>query len=249
MSAIIRRTLATADIYIVMLTARQALSSADVALLRILRGLQKDRIAVFVNRIDELPHIARDCPAIIEHARAERQREFPTAQIPVVARSALWAETAIAGSERGAEEMLTEKLKAYAALLTEPAGSIATTSVEILLMCSGLSIRQALRPRKFTLIQMGAIEFLREQNNCGETPSRQLRPGARQPIARAAQVNVEVRIAELRQQSRGWRPGSIGCNSSSGLGVNNSAVSSPFTTSGMAVGVSFFQLGAARGAT
>jgi predicted GTPase len=55
MSAITRRTLARADIYIVMLTARRALSSAGVALLRILRGLQNDRIAVFVNRIDELP--------------------------------------------------------------------------------------------------------------------------------------------------------------------------------------------------
>jgi hypothetical protein len=135
--------------------------------------------------------------------------------------------------------MLTEKLKAYAALLTEPAGPIATTPVEILWMCSGLSIRQALRPRRFTLIQMG----------CGETHSRQLRPWRETTDRRAAQVNVEVLIAELRQQSRGWRPGSIGCNSSSGLGVNNSAVSSPFTTSGMAVGVSFFQLGAARGAT
>ena len=51
MSAITRRTLATADIYIVMLTARRALSSADVALLRILRGLQNDRIAVFVKEL------------------------------------------------------------------------------------------------------------------------------------------------------------------------------------------------------
>src|SRR3546814_15588565 len=38
---ITRRALENADIYIVVLTARQALSSADVALLRILRGDRK----------------------------------------------------------------------------------------------------------------------------------------------------------------------------------------------------------------
>jgi hypothetical protein len=141
---ITRRTLEAADIYIVMLTARQALSSADVALLRILRGLQKDRIAVFINRIDELSDIARDCPTIIEHVRAGLRREFPTAEIPIVAGSALWADTAIAGSELHADGMLTEKVKAYAAFLAEPAGSrSAERPLEILWMCSGLSMLSA----------------------------------------------------------------------------------------------------------
>src|SRR5262245_4407065 len=137
---ITRRTLEAADIYIVMLTARQALSSADVALLRILRGLQKDRIAVFINRIDELADIALDCPFIIEHVRAGLSREFPTAEIPIVAGSALWAEAALVGPEGDADAMLTEKVMAYAAFLTEPGGSSAGAhSREILWMCSGLS--------------------------------------------------------------------------------------------------------------
>jgi len=141
---ITRRTLEAADIYVVMLTARQALSSADVALLRILRGLQKDRIAVFINRLDELADIARDCPIIIDHVRAGLQREFPTAEIPIVAGSALWAETAIAGSEPDADKMLTEKVKAYAAFLTEPRGGKSEErAAEILRMCSGLSMLSA----------------------------------------------------------------------------------------------------------
>lgn len=140
---ITRRTLEAADIYIVMLTARQALSSADVALLRILRGLQKDRIAVFINRIDELSDIARDCPIIIEHVRAGLRREFPMAEIPVIAGSALWAETAIAGSE-GADRMLTEKVKAYATFLAGPGDSKSGQHpLEILWMCSGLSMLSA----------------------------------------------------------------------------------------------------------
>ena len=141
---ITRRTLEAADIYIVMLTARQALSSADVALLRILRGLQKDRIAVFINRIDELSDVARDCPAIIEHVRAGLRREFPMAEIPVVAGSALWAETAMAGSELDAERMLTENVKAYAAFLSEPTGGRSgERALEALWMCSGLSMLAA----------------------------------------------------------------------------------------------------------
>src|SRR5262249_49519830 len=49
---IARRALESAHIHIVVLTSRQAMSSADVALLRVLQGLRKDRIAVFINRID-----------------------------------------------------------------------------------------------------------------------------------------------------------------------------------------------------
>ena len=74
---ITRRALESADIYIVMLTARQALSSADVALLRILRGLHKERIAIFVNRIDELGDIARDIAPITRHVQDGLRREFP----------------------------------------------------------------------------------------------------------------------------------------------------------------------------
>jgi signal recognition particle receptor subunit beta len=141
---ITRRTLEAADIYVVMLTARQALSSADVALLRILRGLQKDRIAVFVNRIDELSDVARDCPVIVEHVRAGLRREFPTAEIPVIAGSARWAETAIVGAESNAEGMLTDKVKAYAAFLMEPAGDQSQQHpLETLWMCSGLSMLSA----------------------------------------------------------------------------------------------------------
>ncbi len=82
---ITRRALESADIYVVVLTARQALSSADVALLRILRGLHKERIAVFVNRIDELGDLVRDVPAD-RGARAGR----PAAASSRLRRSRWW---------------------------------------------------------------------------------------------------------------------------------------------------------------
>lgn len=145
---ITRRALESADIYIVVLTARQALSSADVALLRILRGLHKERIAVFVNRVDELGDLVRDVPAIVEHVQAGLHREFPTSEIPVVAGSALWAEIAMRGSAADVDRVLSGKVEAYADLLAHGASTrrssgdrkaSAQERLETLLLCSGLS--------------------------------------------------------------------------------------------------------------
>jgi hypothetical protein len=142
---ITRRALESADIYVVVLTARQALSSADVALLRILRGLHKERIAVFVNRVDELSDLARDVRPIVEHVQAGLGREFPTVEIPVVAGSAYWAEVAIRGEAQEIERALTPKVKAYAEMLEQSSnvqrerrGSGAAEAAETLLLCAGL---------------------------------------------------------------------------------------------------------------
>jgi hypothetical protein len=137
---ITRRALESADIYVVVLTARQALSSADVALLRILRGLHKERITVFINRIDELGDLVHDVPAIVKHVQGGLQREFPTSEIPVVAGSAIWAETAIRGGAPDVDRALTPKLEAYAKLLTADGRVPAAQSpVETLFLSSGLS--------------------------------------------------------------------------------------------------------------
>jgi signal recognition particle receptor subunit beta len=144
---ITRRALETADIYIVVLTARQALSSADVALLRILRGLNKERIAVFINRIDELGDLVRDTPAIVQHVQAGLRREFPTSEIPIVAGSASWAMTATGGPQAEIDREMSAKAKAYAAYLAQqtnlqPLLSVASGPNEqlaqTLLLCSGL---------------------------------------------------------------------------------------------------------------
>jgi len=204
---ITRRTLEAADIYIVMLTARQALSSADVALLRILRGLQKDRIAVFINRIDELSDIARDCPIIIEHVRAGLRREFPTAEIPVVPGSALWAEAAMAGSELDANRMLTEKVKAYATILTEPAGGRSgERPIEVLWMCSGLSMLAAvladltLRSRTGQLLRQVCRSFIqlgRVGRNATEQAIAIVEKEARESASNRQEGSEELREIEV----------------------------------------------------
>ncbi|HEX5997995.1 MAG TPA: dynamin family protein [Hyphomicrobiaceae bacterium] len=139
---ITRRALESADIYIVALTARQALSSADVALLRILRGLHKERITVFINRIDELGDLVSDVPAIVKHVQSGLRREFPSTEIPVVAGSAMWAETAIRGDAAEVDRALSAKVAAYAGIVAPELVEQARTPqqrIELLFMCSGLS--------------------------------------------------------------------------------------------------------------
>jgi Dynamin family len=137
---ITRRALEEADIYVVMLTARQALSSADVALLRILRGLHKDRIAVFINRIDELGDVFGDTSIVVQHVRTGLRREFPASEIPVIAGSAFWANLAITGSDLDIARVLSTKVKAYAGRLEQKVRTNAPEELphETLLRCSGV---------------------------------------------------------------------------------------------------------------
>jgi hypothetical protein len=132
---ITRRALETADIYIVLLTARQALSSADVALLRILRGLHKDRIVVFINRIDELDDLVHDTPIIMQRVQDGLQREFPASGIPIVAGSAIWAMQSSGPSAAEPNTDLSDEIRAYAADLAQQAEP---SDLATLLLCSGL---------------------------------------------------------------------------------------------------------------
>lgn len=120
---IARRALESAHLHIVVLTPQQALSPADVALLRILRGLNRDRIVVFLNRIDQLGDVARDSAAIVQHVREGLRRELPESEFAVVAGSAFWADTALRGSEADVEQAWSAKAKAYAQHLAKEAGS------------------------------------------------------------------------------------------------------------------------------
>jgi signal recognition particle receptor subunit beta len=93
---ITRRSLGAADAYIIVLTARQPLSAQDVALLRFMRGLNKDRVIVLLNRIDELSDVANELPQVLRFVRERLAEEFPGASIPVVPGSAWWAMQALA---------------------------------------------------------------------------------------------------------------------------------------------------------
>ncbi|NJO21668.1 MAG: hypothetical protein HC868_00360 [Sphingomonadales bacterium] len=110
---ITRQSLTAADIYIVVLTAQQPLATADLALLRILRGLHKEHVIIFINRIDQLKDVATDCRKLIEHVSVRISDEFGATDVPIVVGSAKWGNYALSGSaEAGAQ--VTAAFRAYA---------------------------------------------------------------------------------------------------------------------------------------
>jgi len=115
---ITRRTLDDADFHIAVLTAQQPLSTADVALLRILRGLHKDRIVVFVNRIDQLAALPGDAEMIAGLVRSGLAAEFPGIDVPIVVGSALWANASLSIATHDRAPLVTDGLRAWARHVT-----------------------------------------------------------------------------------------------------------------------------------
>lgn len=93
---ITRRSLKSADLFIVVLSARQPLSDSDLMLMRLMHGLNKDRIVVFVNRIDDFADVSYDLAEVLMFIEKKLQSEFPGSAIPVIAGSAAWANCALA---------------------------------------------------------------------------------------------------------------------------------------------------------
>jgi signal recognition particle receptor subunit beta len=87
---ITRRSLDNPDIFVFVLSALQPLSAADISMLRLLNGLHKDRIIVFINRADQLADPVAD-GATVKSAVEQRLRlEFPALDIPVIIGSCWW---------------------------------------------------------------------------------------------------------------------------------------------------------------
>jgi len=197
---IARRTLESAHIHIVVLTPQQALSTADVALLRILRGLNKDRIVVFLNRIDQLGDLVRDVPIIVRHIREGLRRELPGSEFPVVAGSAYWGDLALRGQDNELDNELergwSAKAQAYARHLAQGSGSQSNSATSLgaddkeqriqgLLMCSGL-------PALFD-----ALANLTPDSHIGRVMSRVSRSFC--DLARVGENTARHELAELSQ--------------------------------------------------
>jgi signal recognition particle receptor subunit beta len=110
---ITRSCLDQADIYLIVLSARQPLGPADLSLLRILHGLNKEQIVVFINRIDELGAVGADTRAIVAEVRRRLDRELAGAAVPIVAGSAAWAMTAIEAAGDGINPVVDARCLAY----------------------------------------------------------------------------------------------------------------------------------------
>jgi len=89
------QNLETADVYVVLVTAQQPLSNADLNLLRLLQGVDAGRAVIFLNRLDMLDDAAANLETVLDRVRAILRREFSTDSIPVIPGSAAWGLRAI----------------------------------------------------------------------------------------------------------------------------------------------------------
>lgn len=85
---ITRRSLENPDVYVFVISALQPLSATDIYMLRLLNGLHKDRIVVFINRADQLPNPGTDAPIVKTAVEKRLRLDFPALDIPVVCGSA-----------------------------------------------------------------------------------------------------------------------------------------------------------------
>jgi Dynamin family len=85
---ITRRALDDSDVYVFVISALQPLSAADIAMMRLLNGLHKDRIILFINRVDQLANPEVEAPSLKRAAKERLRHEFPALDIPVIIGSA-----------------------------------------------------------------------------------------------------------------------------------------------------------------
>jgi hypothetical protein len=151
--------LADAEIYIVVLSAQNPLSSADLSLLRLLRGLQRNRIIAVINRIDGLENIAEDSKRVEAFVREKLQQEFPHASIPVIPVSALWGNAALAFDQDEADRICNASFDRY----VEESGTYKSDErsehnrdPSTLFMCSGI-------PRILDVISLFVMSSVTEE--------------------------------------------------------------------------------------
>lgn len=91
------RSLARTDVCVVVLSAHEALSTADMALMRMISALEDRQVVLFVNRIDELERPSEQVPEIRASILATLAGTDGGRSVELVFGSARWAEIALKG--------------------------------------------------------------------------------------------------------------------------------------------------------
>ena len=117
------RSLRGSELCVVVLSAHQALSTVDMALMRIIANLENRQIILFVNRIDELRDPAAQVPEIREGIKATLKKFNIASDVAIVFGSAKWGEAALTGSWDCLSEDSRQSLEAYRATHPDLAGA------------------------------------------------------------------------------------------------------------------------------
>ncbi len=96
-----RQYLKESDFFVVVLSAHQALSRADLKLFRLMQALELGQIVVFINRVDELGGGSEDAAKVRADVLDGLEQALGNSDIDVLMGSAQWAHYALTGDETG----------------------------------------------------------------------------------------------------------------------------------------------------
>lgn len=132
------RSLDKSDVFVVVLSAHQALTNVDVALIRMLAEQDTKDVIIYINRIDELDDYNVEVPRVIKDVRERLAAAVPDMEFSVVAGSAYMADMALHPGDEVQEvrdALDNEELHEY---LMEVHGHVPDDQIDRLLLGSGL---------------------------------------------------------------------------------------------------------------
>ena len=139
------RSLDKSDVFVVVLSAHQALTDVDIALIRILAQQDSKDVVIFVNRIDELDNYAHEVPRVIADVSARLSEAIPDIEFTIVAGSAHMADLAYRTDEEAEQarnDLDTDELGEF---LIETYGELPDDQIDRLIMASGMTqVKQTL---------------------------------------------------------------------------------------------------------
>lgn len=189
------------DIFLVMLSAHQALTEVDVALIRML-ALQGDKdVIVYINRVDELENSPERVKRVVKDVTARIQQALPDTPFKIIFGSAHWAEAAMDGDLADAELrklVRTSKVDEFNAMNRKETPQ---TLREKLMIASGLpEIEAALAHAIDNGAGARLLESVATEANVQITAMKSLSRRQRHELQDQIEIYGSGKIAEFREQ-------------------------------------------------
>lgn len=134
------RSLDKSDVFVVVLSAHQALTDVDIALIRMLAQQDSKDVMIFVNRIDELDDYKTQVPRVLDDVSSRLHEAIPDIEFTIVAGSAFLADLVFRTDDEA--EALREEFDTLelAEFIQESQGDVPLDREDRLLAASGLDL-------------------------------------------------------------------------------------------------------------
>ncbi|MGP3698091.1 dynamin family protein [Rhodobacter sp. NSM] len=147
------RSLDRSDIFVVILSAHQPLTEADIALMRMLSAERAKNVIVFINRIDELEEFDEEIDALVSDVARRLRAAIPDAAFSIHAGSAWLAELAQRDDPAARALRAEADNETLRRFLLDRYGTVPDGQAERLMLASGVGeVKQTLG----SLIDLGA---------------------------------------------------------------------------------------------